>query len=141
MGLENCHYTLLSASISFSFQCSNLNGFFSSVSIVCTFFRQSYSTFFVLSLALTTRVSSFFTAPSRYWRSFWTNSLAIISRSRVGFTSPSTWMTSSSSNALHRWKSASQAETCERKAFPRPCPSEAPFTKPAMSTTFRNAGT
>lgn len=30
---------------------------------------------------------------------------------------------------------------CERKAFPKPCPSEAPFTKPAISTTLRNAGT
>lgn len=36
---------------------------------------------------------------------------------------------------------ASQALMCDRKAFPKPWPSEAPFTKPAMSTTFRKAGT
>lgn len=36
---------------------------------------------------------------------------------------------------------ASQALMCERKALPRPWPSEAPFTSPAMSTTLRKAGT
>ena len=36
---------------------------------------------------------------------------------------------------------ASQALMWERKALPRPCPSEAPFTRPAMSVTLRNAGT
>lgn len=36
---------------------------------------------------------------------------------------------------------ASQAPICDRKAFPRPCPSAAPFTKPAISTIFKNAGT
>ena len=30
---------------------------------------------------------------------------------------------------------------CERNAFPSPCPSEAPLTRPAMSTTFKKAGT
>lgn len=36
---------------------------------------------------------------------------------------------------------ASQALMCDKNAFPRPCPSAAPFTKPAMSTTFKYAGT
>lgn len=36
-----------------------------------------------------------------------------------------------------RWKMESQALMWERKAFPRPWPSDAPFTNPAMSTTFR----
>ena len=40
-----------------------------------------------------------------------------------------------------RWNIASQALMWERKAFPRPWPSEAPFTRPAMSVTFRKAGT
>lgn len=44
-------------------------------------------------------------------------------------------------NLRQRWKMASQALICERKALPRPCPSAAPFTNPAMSTTFKNAGT
>lgn len=39
------------------------------------------------------------------------------------------------------WKMASQALMWERKAFPSPCPEWAPFTRPAMSTTFRKAGT
>lgn len=39
------------------------------------------------------------------------------------------------------WKIPSQALMLERKAFPSPCPEWAPFTSPAMSTTFRKAGT
>jgi len=35
----------------------------------------------------------------------------------------------------------SQALMWERKALPKPWPAWAPFTKPAISTTFRNAGT
>ena len=41
----------------------------------------------------------------------------------------------------HKWNIASQALICDKKAFPSPCPSEAPFTKPAISVTFKNAGT
>ena len=40
-----------------------------------------------------------------------------------------------------RWNMASQALMCDKKALPSPWPSEAPLTKPAMSTTLRNAGT
>ena len=36
---------------------------------------------------------------------------------------------------------ASQALMCDKKAFPKPCPSEAPLTKPAISVTFKKAGT
>lgn len=42
---------------------------------------------------------------------------------------------------LHIWSKASHALMWERNAFPRPWPSDAPFTSPAISTTFRNAGT
>jgi len=40
-----------------------------------------------------------------------------------------------------RWNMPSQAPMCERKLFPKPCPSEAPFTNPAMSITCKKAGT
>jgi hypothetical protein len=40
-----------------------------------------------------------------------------------------------------RWKMPSQALMCERKALPSPWPSDAPLTKPAISTTLRYAGT
>lgn len=30
---------------------------------------------------------------------------------------------------------------CDKNAFPRPWPSAAPFTSPAISTMFKNAGT
>lgn len=36
---------------------------------------------------------------------------------------------------------ASHALICDKKAFPSPWPSDAPLTKPAMSTTFKKAGT
>lgn len=39
------------------------------------------------------------------------------------------------------WKMPSQAPIWDRKAFPSPWPEWAPFTRPAMSTTLRNAGT
>ena len=41
----------------------------------------------------------------------------------------------------HKWNMASQALICDKKALPSPCPSEAPLTRPAISTTFRKAGT
>ena len=40
-----------------------------------------------------------------------------------------------------RWNIASQALIWDKNAFPKPCPSEAPFTRPAISVTLRNAGT
>ena len=39
------------------------------------------------------------------------------------------------------WKTASQARMWERNALPRPWPSCAPLTRPAMSTTLRYDGT
>jgi len=44
-------------------------------------------------------------------------------------------------HSLQRWNSASHALMCERKALPKPCPSLAPLTRPAMSVTLRKAGT
>ena len=44
-------------------------------------------------------------------------------------------------NLRQRWKIPSQALMCERKLFPSPWPSAAPLTNPAMSTTFKKAGT
>lgn len=41
----------------------------------------------------------------------------------------------------HKWNKASHAFMWDKKAFPKPWPSAAPFTNPAMSTTFKNAGT
>ena len=44
-------------------------------------------------------------------------------------------------DSRERWKRASQALMCDRKALPRPWPSLAPLTSPAMSVTLRKAGT
>lgn len=48
---------------------------------------------------------------------------------------------SSTDNSRVMWKMPSQALMWDRKAFPSPCPAWAPFTRPAMSTMFRKAGT
>lgn len=50
-------------------------------------------------------------------------------------------ITSESSKALVMWKIASQPLIWDKKAFPNPWPSLAPFTNPAISTTDKNAGT
>jgi hypothetical protein len=39
------------------------------------------------------------------------------------------------------WKMPSTALMCDRNALPRPAPSAAPFTSPAMSVMFSTAGT
>ena len=44
-------------------------------------------------------------------------------------------------NSRQRWKMASTPRMCERKALPKPWPSWAPLTRPAMSTMLRYAGT
>lgn len=112
------------------------------------FFRCSYKTFLkVLTysgfnfLSRPTIFSTFSKFLSSNSSSLSRNSSEIVSKSLTGFTSPSTWMTSASSNARHRWKIPSHALIWERKAFPKPCPSAAPFTRPAISTTFKYAGT
>lgn len=51
------------------------------------------------------------------------------------------FLNSCKNNLRVMWKMASQALMWERKALPSPCPEWAPFTRPAMSTTFRKAGT
>lgn len=129
------------------------------------FIWLTYSGFIFLSFARITVRSIFSRVLSSVSSSFKRNSSEIISKSRTGSTSPSTCVTSGSSNApmqmksnkpfyknnvlsannaehvalniRHRWKMASQALMCERKAFPNPWPSAAPFTKPAISTTFK----
>lgn len=71
------------------------------------------------------------------------SSVWMISMSRIGSTSPSTWMTSASSNARTTWKMPSTARTCERNAFPRPAPVDAPFDSisPPVLMTLRDETT
>lgn len=102
---------------------------------------ESYSGFSFLSPPRATTFSSLSRAFIRFSSSLRRSSSEMISRSRTGSTSPSTCVTSGSSKARHRWKMLSQALMCERKSLPRPCPSAAPLTRPAMSTTLRYAGT
>ncbi len=54
---------------------------------------------------------------------------------------PSTWTTSSSAKTRTTWQMASHSRMLARNLFPRPAPSEAPFTMPAMSTNVTGAGT
>ena len=57
-----------------------------------------------------------------------------------GETLPSTWTTSPSSNARTTWQIASASRMLARNLLPRPSPSEAPRTMPAMSTNDTVAG-
>ena len=60
--------------------------------------------------------------------------------SDFGSTLPSTWTTSSSANTRTTWQMASHSRMLARNLLPRPAPSEAPFTIPAMSTNVTGAG-
>lgn len=58
-----------------------------------------------------------------------------------GFTSPSTCTTSISSNALTIWNIPSTYYILLKNAFPKPWPSCAPSTNPAISIISNYAGT
>ena len=60
--------------------------------------------------------------------------------SLAGLTSPSTWVTSSSRKTRVTWQIAADSRMWERNLLPRPSPSEAPRTMPAMSTNSTVAG-
>ena len=68
------------------------------------------------------------------------SSVWIVPRSDSGFTSPSTWVTSSSRNTRVTWQIAADSRMWERNLLPRPSPSDAPRTMPAMSTNSTVAG-
>lgn len=53
--------------------------------------------------------------------------------SLIGLISPSSWIISSFSKALTTWNIPSTAYICDKNAFPKPAPSLAPLTNPAMS--------
>mmetsp|Transcript_26706 Transcript_26706/g.67939 ORF Transcript_26706/g.67939 Transcript_26706/m.67939 type:complete len:238 (+) Transcript_26706:816-1529(+) len=108
--------------------------------------RPSRRSFF--SFAFPSRPTSFLSGSinfSMVATSFNRSSSRMISRSRTGSTLSSTWVATSPSsvcsNVRHTWKIASTDEMCERNALPRPAPSEAPLTSPAMSIHVRKAGT
>jgi hypothetical protein len=69
------------------------------------------------------------------------NSELMISMSRIGSTVPSSWMMSSFSKQRTTWTMASVSRMLARNWLPRPAPSEAPLTRPAMSTNSMAVGT
>ena len=77
---------------------------------------------------------------SMVWRSARISSVLMVSMSEPGSTLPSTWMTSGSSNTRTTWAMASASRMLARNLLPRPSPSDAPFTMPAMSTKDTGAG-
>mmetsp|Transcript_12130 Transcript_12130/g.35043 ORF Transcript_12130/g.35043 Transcript_12130/m.35043 type:complete len:283 (-) Transcript_12130:91-939(-) len=109
-------------------------------------FMISSRSFFSLALpSLFTSFSSGSISFSSAATSFSRSSSRMISRSRTGSTESSTCVAMSpsavSSKVRTTWKMASVAEMWERKALPRPSPSAAPLTRPAMSKMVRYAGT
>ncbi len=77
---------------------------------------------------------------SRVWRSARISSVWMVEMSEAGLTSPSTWVTSSSRKTRVTWQIAEDSRMWERNLLPRPSPSEAPRTMPAMSTNSTVAG-
>ena len=77
---------------------------------------------------------------STVWRSARIISVWIVVMSDSGLTSPSTWVTSSSRKTRVTWQIAADSRMWERNLLPRPSPSEAPRTMPAMSTNSTVAG-
>ncbi len=61
--------------------------------------------------------------------------------SEAGSTLPSTCVTSSSRKTRVTWQIAADSRMWERNLLPRPSPSDAPRTMPAMSTNSTVAGT
>ena len=63
-----------------------------------------------------------------------------VSMSEAGSTRPSTCTTSGSAKARITWQIASASRMLARNLLPRPSPSLAPLTIPAMSTNDTGAG-
>ncbi len=77
---------------------------------------------------------------SSVWRSARISSVLIVSMSSLGETLPSTCTTSGSAKARVTWQIASASRMLARNLLPRPSPSLAPRTIPAMSTKDTVAG-
>ena len=99
------------------------------------------STLAASDLLLLASFSSRGTAFSSVCRSASASSVRIVSMSEAGSTLPSTWVTSSSRNTRVTWQIAADSRMWERNLLPRPSPSDAPRTMPAMSTNSTVAGT
>ena len=67
--------------------------------------------------------------------------MLMVSMSSPGEIFPSTWMTSGSVNTRTTWQMASLSRMAARNLLPRPSPTDAPLTIPAMSTKVTMAGT
>ena len=63
------------------------------------------------------------------------SSVSMVPMSRIGSTEPSTCMMSGSSKQRTTWRTASTSRMWLRNLLPRPSPSLAPRTMPAMSTS------
>ncbi len=68
------------------------------------------------------------------------SSVLMVSISLEGSIRPSTWTTSPSLKTRITWQMASVSRILARNLFPRPAPSDAPLTMPAISTNERAAG-
>src|SRR5699024_8808496 len=77
---------------------------------------------------------------SMVWRSARISSVVMVSMSPAASTEPSTRVTSGSAKARVTWQIASASRMLARNMLPRPSPSLAPLTMPAMSTRDPAAG-
>jgi len=102
--------------------------------------RFTSSIFGSIVLSRFASFSSRGTAFSAEARSASTSSSLIVSTSERGSTLPSTWITLSSVKKRTTSAMASVSRMFARNWLPRPAPSLAPLTRPAMSTNSTVAG-
>ncbi|CAB4828485.1 unannotated protein [freshwater metagenome] len=98
------------------------------------------STTGAISLLVRASFSSRGSAFSIVCKSASASSVLIVSISLLGSMRPSTCTTSPSVKTRITWQIASVSRIFARNLFPRPAPSDAPFTIPAISTKDRAAG-
>jgi hypothetical protein len=103
--------------------------------------RWAFSTAGRLSFRVRASFSKRESAFSSVCRSARMSSVLMVAMSEDGSMRPSTCTTSGSSNTRMTWQIALASRMFARNLLPRPAPSEAPLTMPAMSTKDTVAGT
>ena len=136
MGFEVKNRYLFKAYISSFFQ-SRFRIYIPLFNVFTTRFNTSLCKFISLSFVFFAFLLYYSDRFSAIYKSFWINSCLIIFISRTGSIPPSVCDTFSFLNALTTWYKASTCVICDKNSFPNPNPSEAPFTKPAISTILR----
>ena len=91
----------------------------------------------VVNISLSPDLEAFSSLRIAFWsdsRSASNNSVSTVSKSTTGSILSWTWVISEFSKHLTTWIIAWVSRICDKNLLPKPSPSEAPLTKPAIST-------